>query len=579
MESCESTTGSSDAIGSTPSLHRHLGLFDLIAIGMGATIGSGIFVLCGVIAHDYAGPATFISWGLAGMCASASGLCYAELSGKMSNSGSSYAYVVSDISQSDSKYVFANLRNSLSRVNIFQSGCMGRLPSVFAAACLTLEFVGAAGAVSRSWGDKVVEYIQNTIRKNEAHESAAWILSYLDPGYGLNPMAFVISVSCITLLLNGVKESKRATNFFTSLKIALVLFMSFGALAFFRAENLNPLIPAQFGVAGIFRGSTSSFFGYIGFDDICCMAGEAVNPTKNLPRAVLGTIALVTALYMFAAITLVGMVPYEDVSVTSAFPDGFHYNGCEWAAQITAIGELVTLPIVVLVSIMAQPRLQFAMAVDGLLPPFFGRIDEHGNLWHGTLISGFVMVVIATCVPFTMLDDLISAGTLLAFSLTDTCILLIRHSSPRGHPRFLEKLIGCFYILALSFGLLIKHIPTIGGYGKNIVTLNGISLIAVAIIVSIFCPKVSTTTGGGTFFEAPFVPYLPFFGIALNFYLIGQLEARGLILLVLYLGLALLSFLCYGVRQSITGSRMCESDDYDNDDEEFKVLTTKEFLN
>ena len=237
--------------------------------------------------------------------------------------------------------------------------------------------------------------------------------------------------------------------------------MSFGALAFFRAENLNPLIPAQFGVAGIFRGSTSSFFGYIGFDDICCMAGEAVNPTKNLPRAVLGTIALVTALYMFAAITLVGMVPYEDVSVTSAFPDGFHYNGCEWAAQITAIGELVTLPIVVLVSIMAQPRLQFAMAVDGLLPPFFGRIDEHGNLWHGTLISGFVMVVIATCVPFTMLDDLISAGTLLAFSLTDTCILLIRHSSPRGHPRFLEKLIGCFYILALSFGLLIKHIPSL----------------------------------------------------------------------------------------------------------------------
>lgn len=448
---------------------------------------------------------------------------------------------------------------------------MGEFPSVVAAACLTLEFVFASSAVSRSWGDKVVEYIQNNISKNDAEKSASWILSYVDPGYGLNPMAFVISASAVALLLNGVKESKRVTNFFTALKVALVLFMSFGALAFFRRENLNPLIPAQFGVAGILRGTTSSFFGYIGFDDICCMGGEAINPSKTLPKAVLGTIAIVTVLYMFAALALVGMVPYGDVSVTSAFPDGFHYNGCEWAAQITAIGELVTLPIVILVSIMAQPRLQFAMAVDGLLPPIFGHIDEHGNLWYGTLCAGLIMVVIATCVPFTMLDDLISAGTLLAFCLTDTCVILLRHSSPKGRPLFLEKAIGCFYILAFSFGLLLKHFPTTDS-GKYTVLLIGFFLIAISIIVSLSCPKVDTI--GGTFFETPFVPYLPFFGIALNFYLIGQLEARGLLLLVLYLGLAVFFYVCYRAVGHASGSRMHESHD-DEQDEEFKRMTQK----
>eukprot|EP00979_Chaetoceros_neogracilis_P002868 scaffold472_cov213-Chaetoceros_neogracile.AAC.3 len=294
---------------STRTLHRHLTLFDLISIGVGATIGSGVFVLCGLIAHDYAGPATFISWAIAGLSACASGLCYAEMSGKFAVAGSSYAYV----------YV-----------------SMGELPAVIAGACLTLEYVFSASAVARSWGDKLVAYVQH-LSINIGNGENSLLMKVLDPGYGINPAAFVVSAASVLLLLDGVKESQRVTNFFTSFKVILVLFMCLMALHLFQPENFEPLIPAKFGFAGVMRGSASTFFGYIGYDEICCMAGEAINPKRNLPRAVMGTILIVTFLYVLAAIALVGMVPYNDISVTSGFPDGFHWRGVEWASQISAV--------------------------------------------------------------------------------------------------------------------------------------------------------------------------------------------------------------------------------------------------
>ncbi len=302
---------------STRSLQRHLSLFDLISIGVSATIGSGVFVLCGLIAHDYAGPATFISWSIAGLSACASGLCYAELSGKFASAGSSYSYVYAS---------------------------MGELPAVVAGGCLTLEYVFSASAVARSWGDKVVSYVQSLADLSEANEYGgsvripSWLFKLLDPGYNINPAAFVVSAASVILLLNGVRESQRVTNIFTIIKVSLVSFMCLAALKYIQPENLVPMFPSRFGgMKGVIRGTTSSFFGFIGYDEICCMGSEAINPKRNLPRAVMGTILLVTVLYVLAAFALVGMVPYDEISVTSGFPDGFRYRGKEWAAQISAV--------------------------------------------------------------------------------------------------------------------------------------------------------------------------------------------------------------------------------------------------
>jgi APA family basic amino acid/polyamine antiporter len=206
-----------------PTLERHLSLFDLVAIGVGGTIGSGLFVLAGLVAHKYAGPATVVSWCMSGLAACLSGCCYAELSGRIPLPGSAYAYT----------YV-----------------AMGEVFAVVAAACLSLEYICAAAAVSRSWGDKMVEWL------SESLPQAHGLHAVLAAEASWNPLAFCIAAACVTLLLRGVKESKKVTNFFTTLKIALVVFMVVMALYYTKPSNWVPFAP--FGVSGVVRGGRCS---------------------------------------------------------------------------------------------------------------------------------------------------------------------------------------------------------------------------------------------------------------------------------------------------------------------------------
>mmetsp|Transcript_20083 Transcript_20083/g.29458 ORF Transcript_20083/g.29458 Transcript_20083/m.29458 type:complete len:237 (-) Transcript_20083:808-1518(-) len=189
----------------------------------------------------------------------------------------------------------------------------------------------------RSWGDKVVEWL--TV---ELHADKEWVYAYLQPGYGINPMAFLVSCSTTLLLLGGVKESKMITDIFTWIKVALVLFMAIGGLLLLDTNNLQPFMPPELnGWNGIMRGATTSFFGYLGYDGICCVAGEAINPTVNLPKAVMYTLIIVTALYVVAALALTGMQNYTEISVESGFPEAFASRGVMWAAQLTAVGVFV----------------------------------------------------------------------------------------------------------------------------------------------------------------------------------------------------------------------------------------------
>ena len=204
--------------------------------GVGGTIGSGIFVLNGLIANQYAGPATFISWTVSGIAAMLSGCCYAELSGRIPSAGSSYAYA----------FV-----------------ALGELPAFITAGMLTLEFLLSGSAVARSWGDKLVEWLRVELDVSEK------VLQFLEPGYGINPAACVVSLSCSMLVLAGVKESKKVTDIFTWLKVSLVVFMTIGGFVLFNKDNFSPFIPPEFGTSGILRGAVSSFFGFLGFDAVC----------------------------------------------------------------------------------------------------------------------------------------------------------------------------------------------------------------------------------------------------------------------------------------------------------------------
>jgi len=508
-----------------------------------------------------------------------SGCCYAELAAQLPSAGSAYVYVYAS---------------------------MGELPAVLVAGCLTLEYVASASAVARSWGEKVDEWGWKTEMM-----SSGWFT----PESLFNPMACLISTGSVLLLLLGVKESKVVMNVFTMTKVGVVLFMTVGGLLLLEPSNLTPMIPPQFGWSGVFRGATSSFFGYLGFDEICCVAGEAQNPKRNIPYSILLTLGMSTTIYILASFALTGMQPYQVMDGIEGFPGAFTYNGYPWAAQLTAAGEILTLPIVVLITIMAQPRLQYALAQDGLFPSWFAQFDSKGNLWNGTVSSGIIMITIASFVPFTHLNDMISAGVLVSFCMTSSALLLLRHDSPgkmirpttsqlskstshsslssypnhhSNHPNhpnhppifvdsnMMERLVAMLNIFSFVASILITHYYTHSiAKGLAFLCLSGSVLCCAAMYL--YCPP-SKKFGGEKrhshsryyypseydvkqddnedadedgYFKTPFVPFLPCLAIFINWYLISQLELFGIFLLLFFLGTCAIFYFFYSAKHSL----------------------------
>lgn len=516
------------------SLERHMSLIDLIAVGIGVTIGSGLFVLCGLISHEYAGPAGCLAWMVSGLAACLSGACYAELSARIPLTGSAYAY----------SFV-----------------ALGEYPAMLAAACLALDYIAAAAAVSRSWGDKLGAYLCTEYGEVVQEEEQYWIVSFFLGGDGIvNPFAFMVSSVCVLLLLNGVKESKSATHFFTSIKVTLVAFMIGMGIFYVQPSNWIPFAP--FGASGVLRGATGTFFGYLGFDEIALLGGEAKNPKKNLPRAILGTISCITAIYVIAALILAGMVPYENISPVSGFPAAFAAHNANFVAQITAMGEIVTLPVVILLTIMCQPRLQYALAKDGLLPSVFGEINSRGNLSKGIIMAGVLVVAISTLVPFDHLNDMVSCAVLTALSLTDTSLIILWHPSPISQPLLAESIMGAFHILALTTGVLVTHFAN-HTLGKLVAMSCACSLVACVLAIVYLCPRSSvfgsrahssadiSSPADDGYFRTPLVPWVPCMAIFINWYLISQLELFGIALHLVFLAATTLYYFCYAINHSV----------------------------
>lgn len=246
-----------------------------------------------------------------------------------------------------------------------------------------------------------------------------------------------------------------------------------------------------------------------------------------MPLSIIISLTIVTSLYIIAALALTGMQPYDEISDVSGFPVAFQSNGWSWAAQISAFGEVFTLPIVVLISLMAQPRLQYALAKDGLLPEIFARVDRNGNIWHGTIISGIVIVLIASFVPFEHLNDMISAGILVAFCMTDSSLVIMRHESPHNDGR-VERLLGWFNVNALMFGLSLTHFKD--NIVGNIVTICSTFGLLMCLRGLYQCPK-AVLFGGSirasqykgsvdmridSYFKTPCMPLIPCLGIFVN---------------------------------------------------------------
>jgi len=398
-------------------LKRSLGALDLIALGIGAIIGTGIFVLTGHAAARNAGPAVALSFVVAGIAATFAGLCYAEMASMIPVSGSAYTYAYAT---------------------------MGELVAWIIGWDLILEYLVSAAAVSVGWSGYVVAFLHDTFGLDLPHAwSSAPVLwsethqRFDATGAFLNMPAVVISGAVTALLVRGIKESARINTIIVVVKVAVVLLFIAFAAGFVRTSNWHPFIPpnegafGRFGVSGVFQGATMVFFAYIGFDAVSTAAQEARNPQRDLPIGILVSLAICTVLYIAVSLILTGVVPYTHLNVAHPIALGVEATGQRWLAVAVEVGAIAGLSSVMLVMLMGQPRIFFSMAHDGLFPPVAAKVHERfGTPYVTTILTGAVCAVAGGILPIDILAELTSIGTLFAFVLVSIGVMILRIKKP-----------------------------------------------------------------------------------------------------------------------------------------------------
>jgi len=398
-------------------LKRSLGALDLVTLGIGAIIGTGIFVLTGHAAARNAGPAVALSFVVAGVAATFAGLCYAEMASMIPVSGSAYTYAYAT---------------------------MGELVAWIIGWDLILEYLVSAAAVSVGWSGYAVAFLHDTFGVDlpRAWSSAPVLWSeghqrFEATGAFLNVPAVVISGAVTMLLVRGIKESARINTIIVFVKVAVVLLFIAFAAGFVRTSNWHPFVPpnegafGRFGVSGVFQGATMVFFAYIGFDAVSTAAQEARNPQRDLPIGILVSLAICTVLYIAVSLILTGVVPYTHLNVAHPIALGVEATGQRWLAVAVEVGAIAGLSSVMLVMLMGQPRIFFSMAHDGLFPPVAAKVHERfGTPYVTTILTGAVCAVAGGILPIDILAELTSIGTLFAFVLVSIGVMILRIKKP-----------------------------------------------------------------------------------------------------------------------------------------------------
>ncbi|GAA3330002.1 MULTISPECIES: APC family permease [Curtobacterium] len=379
-------------------LRRSLGVWHLTMISVGATLGTGILVVLGT-AVPLAGPAVWISFVVAGVAALLSALSYAEMAGAVPTSGSSYSYT------------YATMGEGIAWVCGW---------------CLVLEYAVSVAAVAVG----ASEYVDETLRVFGLHLPTALAAPPGDGGVVNLPAALLVLLAT-AVLLPGARESAWVNTLMVVVKIALLVFFVVVAFTAFRAQNFEPLAPM--GAAGVTAAASRLFFSYIGFDAASTAGEEAKDPRRDLPRAIIGSIALITALYILVAIAAIGARSWTSFSADEASLVRIvvDVTGQPWVALVFSVGAVVAIASVVLTVLYGQTRILLTMARDGLVPKLFGRVSHRtGTPVVGTLVVGVVVTVVAALVPLGELADATSIGTLVAFALVNVSVLVLRRSRP-----------------------------------------------------------------------------------------------------------------------------------------------------
>lgn len=430
------------------TLQRTLTARHLILLGMGAVIGAGIFVITGQAAANHAGPAIMLSFVLAGIACAFAGLCYAEFSAMLPVSGSAYSYC------------YATL---------------GEGVAWFIGWCLVLEYLFASSSVAVGWSAYLVSFITSTLGLPFPAELAEAPLAWKDGAFAisgavLNLPAVLIVAAITALCYRGITQSSFVNAVIVAIKVVVIaLFIGFG-IQHVDPANWTPFIPdntgpGQFGMEGVFRAASIVFFAYIGFDAVSTAAGEAKNPQRDMPIGILGSLAVCTVIYIIVCAVLTGMLHYTELGTAKPVATALEtYADLAWLKTFVEVGAIAGLSSVILVMLMAQPRIFYTMSRDGLLPKVFGRVHSKYRTPHiGTVIVGVVASLLAGLLPLNVLGELVSMGTLLAFATVCICVLVLRKTKPdlprpfRVPAIWLVSLLGAAACLFLFWQAFMEH--------------------------------------------------------------------------------------------------------------------------
>ena len=446
-------------------LKRVLGKWSLTAIGIGAIIGGGIFVLTGTGAYYHAGPALAISFIIAGIACVFAALCYSEFASMLPVEGSAYAYAY---------------------------GTIGEIFAWIIGWGLILEYAMGSMTVAVSWSGYF-----NKLLKMFGIQLPDWLTqdpgSYTGTGFSMNLPAFLIVLFVLSILVRGTKGAAKANNFIVVLKVSAVIFVIIAGAFFIKAANWDPFIPAvsnvmegdnvkeAYGWAGIVSGASAIFFAYVGFDAVSTQAGEAINPKKDVPFAIITSLLVCTVLYILVSLVLTGMMNYKDFNPKGLYPDAikapvayaFDIAGQKWAGYIITIAATVGLISVLMVMIMGQSRIFLGMAKDGLIPSVFKKVNPLTGVPTKNLIILCVLIAsVASFTPINKLADMTSFGTLFAFTMVCIAVWILRKREPDLPRNFkvpalpviasLGIVINIYLMLNLSVGAQLLSLSWLG---------------------------------------------------------------------------------------------------------------------
>jgi len=501
LKSADAALAASDT-----SMKKCLTAADLILLGVGGVIGGGVFVLTGAAAHDHAGPAVVVSYVLASLTSMITGLCYTEFAVETPVAGSAYNFVSMSFGE------FAG----------YLCGCN-----------LALELTIAAAAVARGWTSYVATLF---------HASPD-ALRIRVGSVELDLAAAALVALVTALLAYGAKETARFNASVTAVSLLVIFFViTLGGLSV-EKENWTPFAPG--GVEGVLAGASVVFFSFVGFDTVATCAEETRDPGRDLPIGILGSLGICAVLYAAMALVITGMVPAAEIDVQAPFAVAFRDRGMPWAESLISFGAVAAITTALLSSLMGQPRVYMAMARDGLLPSWFGKVHPIlGTPVNASAFTGASVAALALTVDIETLAQLVSIGTLAIFAGVCAALLVRRHTPERGDDggevrmedrkpalkRVAALIIACVAFAFTPSGSLIARGVALGAAAAATVSFNRL-------------PRHHDPKKG---FSTPLVPYVPALGVLATTQLIASLGALAWARFAAYTALCSALYVWYG---------------------------------